>query len=241
LTKRIIESGKIWRSISGNQPKHVSYEMRFLGPESLGEMLGLQELIIQRLEDLEVFRESPSQCFARQLSSERSVIGVLTEDGLIAYSTADFPGATEGNYGIDVGVPEGELAKACHIKAVAVHPAYRGDSLQRMLIRSHLDILKGLGYEHVCSTVSPKNTPSIENFLSQGFAIRAIKFKFEGRLRYVIHRDLQRTSSFGGDLARKSSLDVSGQQELLNQGLAGVRTERSPEGLMIVYCKLEDH
>jgi hypothetical protein len=90
-------------------------------------------------------------------------------------------------------------------------------------------------------TVSPKNIPRIENFLSQGIAIRAVKLMFEGMLRYVIHRELQRTANFREYLARISSLDITGQRKLLSRGMVGFRTERSPEGLVIVYGRLEDH
>ena len=61
------------------------------------------------------------------LRHERSVIGVTTEEGLIAFSMIRIPGLAHDNLGRDINLPEEELCKVAHLQAAAVHPAYRGN------------------------------------------------------------------------------------------------------------------
>jgi len=54
------------------------------------------------------------------------VIGIFTDDGLIAYNVLYFPGVDGDNFGTDIALPSDELDKVVHLETVAVHPAFRG-------------------------------------------------------------------------------------------------------------------
>ncbi len=86
----------------------------------------------------------------------------------------------EDNLGRDIGLSEREQKKVVHLQAAAVHPAYRGNGLQRRMTSAHLKVIENLGYEHVFCTVSPKNPVSLGNVFSCGFVINALKPEFEG-------------------------------------------------------------
>ncbi len=107
----------------------------------------------------------------------------------------------DDNFGDDIKLPPDELERVAHLATVAVHPAYRGNSLQSMMQGIHLDAAEKMGYEHACCMVSPKNRFSLKNILSQGLLIKAIKIKFGWRLRCIMHKDLEYlTGNLKGDL-----------------------------------------
>ena len=77
-------------------------------------------------------------------------------------------------------------------EAIAVHTDHRGKGLQRKLARAHLVLAEDLGYHHILCTVSPKNPKSLSNMLSCGFLIEALRPKFQGWFRFILHKDLMK-------------------------------------------------
>ena len=169
----------------GQPREDVGYQMKFLDISSIDDVVKLQEIMAQALPDKEIFRLTTPEEFRDLLARQRSVIGVLTEDGLIAYNVVSFPGKEGDNFGADIGLAPEELEKVAHLKAVVVHPDYRGNQLQRRLAKAHQEVLREMGYRHVCSTVSPKNAISIQNHFANGFVIKGLKVKYGDRLRYI--------------------------------------------------------
>jgi ribosomal protein S18 acetylase RimI-like enzyme len=135
----------------------VRYEMRFLDRSALQDMLNLQELIARDIPSPEIFRLHDEDYFRRLFKSERSVIGVIVDDSLIAYSLIYIPGKDGENLGRDIGLPEEELERVAHLQAAVVHPACRGNGLQKRMGAAHLGVIEGMGLEHVLCTVSPEN------------------------------------------------------------------------------------
>lgn len=220
-----------------NQPFQVDvkYEMRFMNESHLKDIISLQEIIINSLDDKEIFRTHSAEYFRDHLQVERSTSGVFTNDGLVAYSILYFPGENEDNFGSDINLPSDELCEVVHLATVAVHPAYRGNSLQSIMQRNHLDFARRMGYEHACCMVSPKNRPSLQNIFSLGFMIKALKIKFGYRLRYIMHRNLSQLSQVSEEEIRKKCSDIEGQIDLLNQGFMGFRLIQQPDEFEVSY------
>jgi len=233
-----IKAGIIKRN--KNQPLQLDmqYEMRFMDESNLRDIMGLQETIAQNLADKEIFRTHSSDYFQDHFQIENSTVGVFTEDGLIAYSILYFPGEREDNFGSDINLPHDELTKVVHLATVAVHPAYRGNSLQSMMHGIHLEVVKRMGYEHVCCMVSPKNKPSLQNILSHGLIIKALKLKFDLRLRYIMHKNLTSPSIIGPEEIRISSSDIEGQINLLKRGFLGFRLVELSDGFEVSYGRV---
>ena len=193
----------------GNAVGGTECEIAFIDERYLPDLLKLQELIIQSLSDKEIFKFSSEEVLRNLFVTERSVIGAFTEECLIAYSIIHLPAGDGDNLGADIGIDDGEMCNVGHIKAVAVHPAYRGNSLQRKMMGVHLNVLKDIGCRHVCSTVSPKNFPSVLNFFSIGMVIEGLNLKFDGLLRYIMHMDLN--SPFDAGSERFERIKIDGQ------------------------------
>jgi hypothetical protein len=232
-----IEAGRIKRNKGSSLQDEVSYEMRFMDNSNLKEIVDLQDIIIQNLSDKEIFRTHSIDYFKDHFSVENAVIGIFTEDGLIAYNILYFPGDGEDNFGADVNLPIGELDRVVHLATVAVHPSYRGNSLQSKMQGAHLKVIQKMGFDHVCCMVSPKNRPSLQNIFSHGLIIKALKIKFGWRLRYIMHKSLSRPSIIGPEEVRIKSSDIEGQIDLLNRGFLGFGLVELPEGFEVSYGK----
>ncbi len=171
-----------------SQEEEVSYKMCFLGKEAVQDMLKLQSQIELNLPEPELFRLHDEDFFQDIFCRERAAVGVLTEEGLIAYSIIRVPGDSVDNLGRDIGLPQTDLCQVAHLQAVAVHPAFRGNGLQQRMAKYHLSAIEEMGFLHVCCTVSVKNPVSLSNILLSGFIIKGLSPKFNGWWRYILYR-----------------------------------------------------
>jgi ribosomal protein S18 acetylase RimI-like enzyme len=233
----VIEAGRIKKNKGSILQEDVSYEMRFMDEGDLKDMMVLQEIIVKNLSDKEIFRTHPPEYFKDHFKVDNSVIGISTDDGLIAYNVLYFPGMHTDNFGTDIDLPSDELDKVVHLETVAVHPAFRGNSLQRRMEGVHLRIIQEMGYVHVCCMVSPKNRPSLQNIFSNGLAIKALKIKFGWRLRYIMHKNLLHPSAIGPEEIRVNGLNIEGQVDLLKKGFLGFQMIKLADGFEISYGK----
>ena len=189
----LIESGKLRRNgrLSGrgeSERMDCPYEMKYLCKASLQDLVSLQSQIAENLPEPEIFRLHDELDFKDIFQAERSVIGVTTAKGLVAYSIIRIPGLAEDNLGRDLSLTEKEQVKVAHLQATVVHPHFRGNGLQKKMAKAHLEEIAEMGYEHVCCTVSPKNPVSLSNILSCGFVIRGLIPKFDGWWRYILYK-----------------------------------------------------
>ncbi|MCJ7445556.1 MAG: GNAT family N-acetyltransferase [Methanotrichaceae archaeon] len=231
----MMEFGIIKRDRGSISEMGEFYEMRFLDISFLEEIISLQNTICQNLSNWEIYRPSSAD-FIRSLSEqEHSIIGVLTYKDLVAYSMIYLPGSGMENLGRDIGLLENELEKVAHLQTIAVHPSYRGNSLQTKLAQHHLNIIKDMGYEHVCCTVSPMNPISLKNIMSLGFIIRALKVKFGGYMRCIMHKNFHQPFNINAEEFILIGNDIAGQVNLLNKGYLGFKMELIPNGFKISY------
>lgn len=233
----MIECGNIKRNKGSPLQAELGYEMRFMDESNLDEMMDLQEIVIYHLADKEIFRSHSVDYFREHLHMEKSAIGVFCQDELVAYNILSFPGECNDNFGLDINLPKDDLPNVVHLATIAVHPDFRGNSLQSKMQSAHLKIIANSGYNHVCCMVSPKNRPSLQNILSQGLIIKALKFKFQWRLRYIMHKNLLNPCFFGPDVVRMDSKDIPGQINLLNRGFHGFHLSKLSDGFEIHFAK----
>ncbi len=234
---RKLEAGPFLRNCEKDEgvPEEVSYRMEFLDEKALPEILDLQKLIARSLSDPKIFHLQYEDDLREIFRLDRSVIGVLADDGLAAYSIIRIPGEAADNLGSDLNLPHEELCKVAHLQAIAVHPAYRGNGLQQKMAGAHLRVIEDLGCGNVCCTVSPQNPVSLHNTLECGFLIRGLRPKFEGWWRFILHRPIPcQTALVSGEI-RISGSDIAGQVALLSRGLVGFGMTFVPGGFDVFY------
>jgi len=217
----------------------MPFEMKFLHTDSLPDLVRLQNVIAANLPCPEIFMQHDDRYFQEILQLERSVIGMINDKELIAYSMIHFPGISDDNLGRDISLPEEELTKNAHLQAVAVHPAYRGHGLQRKLTFAHLDVIEELGYEHACCTVSPKNPVSLGNDRACGLAIEGLRPKMHGWGRFILHKNIPQVNQLKIEQKRVAISDIAGHLDLLSKGFKGFRISPQCEGkqAQIFYAK----
>lgn len=228
----------------------LPFEMKFLNADSLADLLELQNVIAANLPCPEIFMLHDDLYLREIMRHERSVIGVTTEEGLIAFSMIRIPGLAHDNLGRDINLPEEKLSKVAHLQAAAVHPAYRGNGLQRKLTFAHLGVIEEMGYEHVCCTVSPKNPVSLRNYLSCGLAIEGLRPKMHGWWRFILHKNIRRDNctdlegavdmNVSGKQKEESRIrisDIEGQLDLLRRGSKGYKISSLSDGVNVFYAK----
>lgn len=90
------------------------------------------------------------------------------------------------NLGWETGLTEPELLRVTHMDTAAVHPDFRGQGLQRRLIREAEKVLKG----HILlCTIHPDNRYSLKNALSLGYQIEKQVARY-GSVRYILRKNL---------------------------------------------------
>lgn len=99
------------------------------------------------------------------------------------------PGLELCNYGYDLNLNGDELQCVVHMDTAAVHPDYRGQSLQRRLLCMAEEELAGFGKRILLSTVHPENRYSLNNMLRQGYEIQKRIEKY-GSERYILRKDI---------------------------------------------------
>ena len=80
--------------------------------------------------------------------------------------------------------------KAANQKLFLVREGYRGQGLQRKLIREIEKIAVARGYNLLCTTCAPNNTFSINNFLKEGYVYAKTEEKYGGLMRNLYYKKL---------------------------------------------------
>ncbi|HEV2447172.1 MAG TPA: GNAT family N-acetyltransferase [Candidatus Sulfopaludibacter sp.] len=198
---------------------------RQLRPADVSALVELQETVRRGLSDPGLYQCEDEAWFARIIAGSGAGFGAFDGDVMAAYGIVTFPGAHSGNLCHDVPALEINPTQVAHLDGSAVHPSYRGLAIQHCL--SVLRIAHGTarGARHFFLTVSPDNLPSLRTHLgSGGFRALALKQKYGGLWRLILHRDLDAAESATAGPRETCRLDdIETHQRLLAAGYAGVR------------------
>ncbi|MGB5158923.1 hypothetical protein [Desulfobacterium sp. N47] len=226
-----------------------SYQIKILGINYLDQIMELHQLIIDRLIRKDTLEPFTTEFMKEHLGNKGFIIGADYGKKLIAFRNVYFPDINEKewNLGIDLGFDESILHKVANLQMVCVHPVYRGNSLALIMNGNAIRIIKSLGkYDHICATVSPYNYWNLRILFDSGFVVKKLTTKYNGKLRYIVHRNLKETQRFDPVCHESVVLtDFTKQYELLNKGWYGtgliINNEsagpNSYEKMLFVFCK----
>ena len=125
----------------------------------------------------------------REMMADGSMKLWVAEDGDRLAGAFDLllPGTDDYNYGYDLGFDEELLRRVVQMDTAAVHPAYRGQGLQKRLMEeAQREIPSG---SILLCTIHPDNRFSLNNVLKQGYTIEKKLPKY-GSVRYILRKDL---------------------------------------------------
>lgn len=232
-TEKPIQSGVIFQKNKNSELVEVQYEIRILNASYLPQIMELQQLIIENLLRKDTLQPFPADFMKEHLGSKGFVLGVVSGNDLLAFRNVYFPEVndTEWNLGFDLEFPSRVLNKVANLQMVCVHPSYRGNSIAATMNKHAIRIIKELGiHDHVCATVSPYNFWNIKILLDSGFIIKKLTKKYGGKLRYIVHQDLNRTMKFEPGCFQPVVLtDFIKQHDALSNGWCGTDLNFSRE------------
>lgn len=166
----------------------MSFDVRRLGPDDLGLLLGLQERIRSALPDPSVFQTSTPEFLAYCLGDGGLCYRVVHDGETVAYRIVYFPRRREFNLAKDTALPPEEYDRVAHWDTVAVLPAWRGHGLARLMNRRALADVADTGARHLLATSSPANPHGVRTLMEAGFRPVGLVRKFGGRLRFLLYR-----------------------------------------------------
>ncbi len=206
------------------------FKIKFLNSSHLDQVQYLQDIVAKNLVDPTIYFVEPADFFYKQLTIEKSAMGLFQKDQLIGFNMVTFPGLSEENLGVEINLQEDELLQVAQIGPAAVHPNYREKGILGQVTQRHIQVIKEMGYRHICLTVAPTNYPTIKVFTDHGFVIKQLKLKYNNLLRYILHLDFNVGLKRPQYSVRVSSSDIDSQKFIISLGFYGrevIKNDRS--------------
>ncbi|MCM1320888.1 MAG: GNAT family N-acetyltransferase [Bacteroides sp.] len=188
--------------------------IRRLVAVDLDKVTALQDYVKRTLENQQWFAPSSHDCIA-ELLAEPSVYapGVFVHIHQKDLLMSEYPQAenlaaetfgdvlvgfwfsipwknNEENYGYDLNLSEQDLLQCVNFELAVVHPEWRGNGLQKMLLERCLDYQRRRGFSIAAAVTAPDNIFSRRNIESLGFSEFCRKEKYGGYYRSVLWRKL---------------------------------------------------
>jgi ribosomal protein S18 acetylase RimI-like enzyme len=235
--KNILESGVL---VNKSDKCKYSYRMVLLNHEHTQQILDLEHSVLDNLKDRDLCLERPLNIVQEALNDKGLVAGVFVGERLIGVRMLYFAGKSEYNLGRFAGLKDNELDQVVNMEFSAVHPDFRGNSLQRRMSEKVLDIArKSKNFHHICSMVSPKNFPSISEKFALNLYIANLTLVYGGHWRYIFHQNTADASSIRPDtVIEVLNTDYKKQVEIIEQGYYGFRMKKNHESMSILFGKV---
>lgn len=205
-----------------------------------------RHLIIELQEKVYASLAEPEQ-LQRLTEEEMTVIiqqqlfaGAFLETGeLIAVRAFLRPGHDSEHLAQDVGIPKEQWDDVIYSEVTLVDPDFQGHDLQKKLGDWWLKQLEGSDTRYICATVAPFNIASIKDKFQLGMEIAALKYKYQGKLRYVFVKNLQEERNHAHPTYKVQMKDVDKQQQLLSEQYRGIALSKEKEEWWVSFTKEE--
>lgn len=220
--------------------KEQTYNIIPLSMKHMEQILSLQNIVIEALENKKTLQPLTLEEYEYILTGNGLMIGAFIEEELIAFRALLVPPIDDDHLGLDIGLQDDNLNRVIYQEISNVHPACRGNGLQKVLANVIMKQLRqeNSKYDYVCCTVAPFNIPSLKDKFAQGMKIAALKEKYSGRLRYVFVKDLRHESKKEWtNVAVLPMRDIAGQQGLLAKGYVGYEMENRDGAYWVRFGK----
>jgi len=214
------------------------YEVRLLDAPDIDGLVELHEEIMDSLADpLLLYRRDAA--FFLECVGHACVAGAFHDGRMIAYAAQFVPGLDHTNYGRDLGLEGGDLLAVGHLAGSGVAPSYRGNRLQRELVRLRNRYALVNGHYHMCGEVVPTNVISIINHLAAGFYLSGHRIDDFGDRCFILHRDLRGRPEQvpGADPVEAPVKDLDRYVELVDSGLWGFEVVRREDGSDLRFAR----
>lgn len=169
------------------------------------------------------------------LSGKGLVVGVYSNEALVAFRVLLEPPLDNEHLGLDIGLMNQQLSESIYQEISIVHPHFRGMGLQQLMGQLLMKEVEEKNYRFVLATVAPFNIPSLKDKFSHGLEIAALKVKYGGMLRYIFVKDLKLDSEFAKREHRIPMGNIEKQQAVLDLGWRGVGIQYIQDEWFVIY------
>ena len=239
--------------------EHVDeFQITMLDASRVSEISALQDSVCSQLAFPDLYFPLSEPEIEELTGPDGLCLGAESQGRLVGFFGVLFMGARGDNVGHDLGLPAHELPLVAYFKAINVLPEYRGRGLQRQLTHA-LFVEMGVDspqrvactaesrsayaaqrsalqpFEWLCSTVSPRNQPSLKSFIDCGFVVEGLKPKYAGYMRFLMNRRRQYKQKEHDLFVSVPVTDYEAQINLLKDGWVGVRLEGDRTNSQIRY------
>lgn len=224
----------IYEGAIGDKP----FQVHVLNQDHLPQIVSLQEHVCNALPDKNTLQPLSNEELLYILNRNGIMIGAFINKELIAFRALLIPIIDEEHLGYDIGLAEeSDLKRVLYQEISNVHPSYRGFGLQKTLAKIIMQQVDPSAFDVVCATVMPYNIASLKDKFSQGMHVAALKYKYNGKLRYVFAKPLHTEIEYEDEVISKVMNDVEGQQALLKNGYFGVSMRQVDHEWIVEYKK----
>lgn len=158
--------------------------------EDLDGFITLLTDVYHSMDRKDWFYLDPPEVLREMMADGTMELWVAVDGGCLAGALSILhPGLKEYNYGYDLGFTEDQLLKVINMDSAAVHPDYRGQGLQRLLLHTAEQELQGSGERYLLCTIHPENQFSLNNALKQGYVIQKTLPKY-GAVRHILRKNI---------------------------------------------------
>ena len=170
------------------QPAALPVAVRRCGPADAAAFYALQNEVRAAMPHPEQFVPDTLENITAFLAHDLC-LGVFDGERLGAYFILRYCGQSEHNYAAVLGIPQAEWDHWANADSAVVHPDWRGNGLQRVMLEAALPLLPP-NITHLGATVSPDNSYSLRNAQASGFVIRCRREMYGGYDRYLLEKQL---------------------------------------------------
>ena len=168
-------------------------ELRRCQTSDLQAIIDLNEAIYAALPDKSVLRHNSPEMIASCLEEPNVTLGIWDGSVLVAIGMLYVPLCLEEDHFHDLDL-QGDY-KSANQKLFLVRESYRGQGLQRRLIREVEKVAVARGFNLLCTTVAPNNDFSINNFLKEGYVYAKTEEKYGGLVRNLYYKFVNKKNS----------------------------------------------
>ena len=148
--------------------------------------IALLETVREAMEHKEWFYLDPPELVRQQMrDGTMEMWAAMAYDRMVGVFDVLYPGLEEYNYGYHLDFNREQLLQVVHMDTAAVHPDWRGLGIQRRLLETAEQELKGAGELYLLCTIHPENVYSLNNALKQGYEVQKTLEKY-GSVRHIL-------------------------------------------------------
>ncbi|BEP29040.1 N-acetyltransferase [Helicovermis profundi] len=223
-------------AINADTHKKYEYKIIKLNYKWLDKILCLQDLIYDNMQNKDIYEKITEFELIDAFSGNGLCLGTIIEKQLVAFRILSYGDSETIELAKDCNIKE--IHQVAFIEATIVKKNFRGNSLQKIMMKLTMDYLKKRRkFKYALSTVSPKNIASIKSLLANGFKLIKLSKMYKGKLRYVCSYDFTNKVSNKEQTTTLKFDDYENIHNLLLDGFYGERVIIDENSFYIEFSK----